>query len=1224
MARLASTAIAGYFPTPQHLVPLIAGYLQATQEYSSAECCVVDPCAGDGAAVVALTKTLGVRSCFRTCELEQTRHAGLVARIREGYDWSSAQAAIHGDAFQVEFSEGLAGLLFLNPPYDLDPVHGRLEERFLQRFSKTLSEDGVLIFLVPHYALEASAETLAKEFDDLSCLRFPADDFEAYKQVCLFAKKTDTRLLADPAIVAQVKAFASSPTTLPVLGEEAPIYSVPADRRYSTSWNLREMDLLGLLSKAKPWQSSTRLGVASPVPHIIPTGPVQDLMFREFPIATAPRPAHIAAGIASGLFNGRRVNPKSPGLPDLLVKGVFDREFVTIDEKHNKDGDVTGVVQVQQPRLVTTVLDLQNHTYHTLSLGKTGSRNVSRFGIEDLLEHYGPSLLKVMLDQCPVTYDPKRDAEAVSLAPVSRKLFKAQEHASKALFALLGGSSTSPRTRRGKAAVLLGEVGVGKTSVALNVARTITNRMLVLCPPHLLQSWTNETLAVVPEAEVRVLQTVTDVDNLQNVPPEKFLVAILSREAAKLGHGWESVHGACPKCGAPVPPGDLAKQRAHCSSQALRLKDPFAKAAQALALQLAPYAPDNSRIRAILRSAHLQRALDRYQAAEPKPVWKGLDPKWLASTLEMVLPEVLGEKGENFCKLLGRLLLVDYQPDRIIEQITSLTSKTPTNISWYGQNLCRALALLLPPGSALQQEVWDSANVGGYFEGSVKSVQEYEIPTSLGGVRWTDGTLTLDKHPVGSLEMALSVLSKLSAVGKFLLSHECGEPLFQAVPQPRRTALAKYIAKRIPDFFGLLVLDEAHEYASDGSAQSISAHRLTALGLPTILMTGSIMNGYAESLFTNMWAISRDFREEFSREERQSFVTRYGYRKRVVSEKDLDSGKIVAFGSQTDRVERLEHNVGDAPGILPLFLFRHLLKYSVTLHKADLALDLPPCRQIRCEIEADPKLHTSYMALQQALLAAIRKDQYKEGLAGKLFGALAELPSYLDRATVDVGNQEGGSYEIRYPEAVGGQLVATGESFPSSKVLAKEQWMLDTLEAELAEGRNVLVFCWHVGLLPRLARLIEQRTGEKAPILYADKVPTGKRQAWIDTQIVQKGRRVMVANPVCVQTGLNNLVHFSTQIWCENPACNPIVFRQAIGRIDRIGQKVETRVYCPVYKKTLQVQLHDLLLRKVAVSTATDGLDNESVLLAAGASTEGYLTGLSIGRQLWALLENSC
>lgn len=181
--------------------------------------------------------------------------------------------------------------------------------------------------------------------------------------------------------------------------------------------------------------------------------------------------------------------------------------------------------------------------------------------------------------------------------------------------------------------------------------------------------------------------------------------------------------------------------------------------------------------------------------------------------------------------------------------------------------------------------------------------------------------------------------------------------------------------------------------------------------------------------------------------------------------------------------------------------------------------------------------------------------------------------------------------------------------------------MLDEVERQIGEGRNVLIFAWHTELLPRLARLISERIDATVPVLHANKVPTGKRQDWIDREVIRKKHKVLVANPVTVQTGLNNLIHFATEIWMENPACNPITYRQAMGRVDRIGQTKPTRILFPTYTETLQEQLYGLLLRKVAVSVSTDGLDPESALRAAGGIEDGYLAGLSIGKQLWAMFE---
>lgn len=1227
MARPESVAVGGYFPTPAHLIPLIRKHLDVAD---GSQANYADPCAGDGAALIALSKLIGQQARLFTCEMEATRHAALLEQLPDDY-WAR-QHAVHGDAFLLKFSAAMS-LLLLNPPYDIDPVHGRLEQRFLERFTGALVDGGLLIFIVPHYALEASAQTLALEYDSVQCFRFPKDDFAAFKQVVLFASKTDRRLSPDLEILKNVKAWSQSAKGLSVLGSKEWTHTVPSESWRTPTWQLQELDLLGLLRKSRPWRETPRsrnVGGLIPVPHILPELPVQDLLFRVYPIATKPRPAHIAAGIASGLFNGRQVESETPGMPKLLVKGVFTRDYSTISASANKDGDVM-LTQVQRPRLETTILNLETKRYATLATAGEGQLDqIEGLNIEGLLKHYGPSLMDVMLHQCPVSYDPKRDSARLLLGDIARPLFDAQEDAAKALYQLMGGPGLSRAERRFKASLLIGEVGTGKTATVLTLAKTMAKRTLAFCPPHLVAEWMEETGKVLPDAVFRILEDVQDVDALTDVPNDRPLIAVVSRERAKLGHGWEAVKClGCPKCGAPLPEGDLAKKRVRCSAAPLSPKDDLGRAAYELALKVAPHAPSNGNVVALLTSRHLQRYLEALSGRKRKAAaWKGFDAAWVESVTEAVAQRLRQSYDQDLADLFYLLLLADYQPERIAKYAVEFHG---IRADYYCGGFSRTLTCLLPLDSSLQSTTAEvTFKTNGYGWGNPSLQAELTIlkgnglhqHNSSARLRLVDGQLTVNDHTIGSLQLAKNLLSALAKCGRFTQAAECGEPLFQAIPEPRRYPLSNYIAKYYPDFFDLLVLDEGQDYSNGDSAQGIAAHRLTALGIPTVLMTGSLMNGYASSLFTNMWYLSPSFRAEFGREDMPKYLNRYGYKKRVISADELDK-QVVAFGSHSDRVERAGRLTGYSPGILPLFLFRHLLAISVTLHKADLDVELPQCDHFTKEIEPSKEQMARYKKLLDALKKRISADRFDKELSGKLLGALAELPSYLDRATADTGNQDDGSYAIHYPDSVGGDLVAKVEPFAAKTILPKEQWMIDTVKAELAEGRNVMVLGWHVSLLPRLARLLEEATGEKVPVLYADKVPTSKRKEWISKNIVAKGRRLMVANPVGISTGLNNLVHFSTQVWMEDPACNPLVFRQTNGRIHRIGQDEATRIFFPIYKGTLQGVLHQLLMTKVAVSTATDGLDSESVLLAAGAGDDALFMGLSIGRQLWEMISKA-
>lgn len=1258
MARMESIAVGGYYPTPAHLVRQIAklfriGPFSPKSIWGSApeRVTIVDPCAGEGAAVRGLIEALfdpkpenyephaNVRAYL--CELEETRFRE-IEHMCASLPYNCVTVT-HGDAFQMLWDlksrygeeHGGATLLYLNPPYDLDPVHGRLEEKFLSRFTDALADDGYLVFIVPFYALKASAFTIARCYDDVSCFRFPQEDFEAFKQVVLIARKR-TLLEPDPNVVAKVRAWAADADAIPEM-PHAPIATLTPTNSGFGEWRTTPLDVMGLRKKQKPWHSSDRGGTLTPITGILPEGSMADLLVRTYPVAMPPRPAHIAAGIAAGVFNGAMIKPDSDlsPLPPILVKGAFDREFVTVDEKRNKDGEKTGEVQVQQPKLVVTVLDLAARRYHTVrsSAELTNAKQIEDMTTADLLQSYGKGLMKVMLDHCPVMHDPSRPEHQIPLPALSRSLYQAQAQAAMGAVKLLGGLSAKPSERKGRAAFILGEIGSGKTSVALATAKAIqARRVLVMCPPHLLDSWKEQAATVLPEVKVVTLASVTDVDALAADQTPEMVIAIMSREAAKLGHAWEGVSSACPKCGSTIPLGDLAKTRARCDHKYHIPTDNNAREARELALRLLPFAPKNPVVTQFLRGRHASRLAEAF-AKRPEAPWVSVRP-YLAELIGRLFQVDLSPEGREIVFKLLFALQDDDVTARIVRELYVATDEeAPYYMKGTLRDAARQALLLMRLGSpaqtklaaelrALPSNVTYGSDPWDEWYRSLDLLLKKESPNAYGpqkAFQFEEGKLTfLGVQP--GVAAAVSALSDLVRRGKWHRSKECGEALYQAVPEPRRYPLATYIAKRTPALIDLLVLDEGHEYSGDGSAQGFAAHRLTGLKIPTLMLTGSVMNGYAESLFANQWALDPEFRQEFTRAQRGEFVRRYGYLKQIVEEKDKNSGKVVAFGAMTDRVEKASRTIGNAPGVLPLFVLRYLLRKAVTLHKADLALDLPPRFDLVEKITPSDAQVRALKSLETRLMAQIREDQFTD-LAGKLWGQMAELPSFLDRATLDVGNGHGDEYVVAYPANEGGGVVASAPLFPASQLLPKEEWLIAKLRAELAEGRNVMIFTWHTALMPRIARLVETLLDEKCPILDANKVAAGKRQAWINKEVVGKKRRVLVVNPVAVQTGLNNLVWFSTQVWMENPACNAIVFRQATGRVDRIGQKKEVRIVFPIYEGTTQEALHKLLLHKVGVSMSTDGLDAESALQAAGVGESQAMSALAVGRQLYEMIQ---
>lgn len=440
----------------------------------------------------------------------------------------------------------------------------------------------------------------------------------------------------------------------------------------------------------------------------------------------------------------------------------------------------------------------------------------------------------------------------------------------------------------------------------------------------------------------------------------------------------------------------------------------------------------------------------------------------------------------------------------------------------------------------------------------------------------------------------------------------CGEPLFTVEPRPRRYPLAKLILRRARRKFDLLILDEAHEANHGDSAQSKAAHRLARLpGVPTLALSGSLMGGYASHLFANIHALSPAFRAEFDREEMGRFVERYGFRKLLRSFEEKDDDRPQRRGRSSDRDLDGRKVIGEAPGVLPTFITRHLLPQAVFVHKSDLDQELPLCRELPSPLAfdetnpLDQKLRAEYRHLQGKLLARIKADRFTQ-LDGRLFGALGQLPSYLDRATDDLPR-----FVVAYPDTVGGALVAEASPLPASYRTPKERWLLAKLRECREQGEKVLLFVTHTGASRLPGRLLElvAEVMPGAVFLDTQKVPAADREAWIDRHVIEKEVPLLLVNPNGVRTGLNNLVAFSTAIWYELDL-SALTYRQANGRLHRIGQMRPVTIHVPFYAGTAQQIAFELLGQKVSASLQVDGLDLTAALEAAGAG-EGAAAALA-------------
>lgn len=213
---------------------------------------------------------------------------------------------------------------------------------------------------------------------------------------------------------------------------------------------------------------------------------------------------------------------------------------------------------------------------NTTTSAPLATQPTSVIALAEFVKDFGTALRAAVDQQNPPVFHPEdtcplRDAVMDGLL---RAPFPAQREAVQALAALLFDHAE-------KAAVMNGEMGVGKTQIAICTAAVAQTegypRTLVISPPHLVYKWRREIKETVPNARVWVLNGADTLARLLQLRhwvkagetrdvPEFF---VLGRVRMRMGYEWQHAFAttrlrgrhedsgetyshevlACPRCG---------------------------------------------------------------------------------------------------------------------------------------------------------------------------------------------------------------------------------------------------------------------------------------------------------------------------------------------------------------------------------------------------------------------------------------------------------------------------------------------------------------------------------------------------------------------------------------------------------------------------------------------------------------------------------------------------
>ena len=148
----------------------------------------------------------------------------------------------------------------------------------------------------------------------------------------------------------------------------------------------------------------------------------------------------------------------------------------------------------------------------------------------EFIDTYKEAIAQRVVESYPPLYRPSENGG--TLPRLLRTPLGAQGDA-------IRGAALSLEAHRGTTVV--GEMGTGKTFIGAAAAHMAGfQRILVLCPPHLVPKWKREVEQTVPLARAAIVESITDMERLRLSIGSGPLFAVMSRERAKLSYRWQA------------------------------------------------------------------------------------------------------------------------------------------------------------------------------------------------------------------------------------------------------------------------------------------------------------------------------------------------------------------------------------------------------------------------------------------------------------------------------------------------------------------------------------------------------------------------------------------------------------------------------------------------------------------------------------------------------------
>jgi len=411
----------------------------------------------------------------------------------------------------------------------------------------------------------------------------------------------------------------------------------------------------------------------------------------------------------------------------------------------------------------------------------------------------------------------------------------------------------------------------------------------------------------------------------------------------------------------------------------------------------------------------------------------------------------------------------------------------------------------------------------------------------------------------------------------------------------RRTAVIDFIGRHLRHFFDFGIADEVHELKGSDTAQGNALGILASAAKKTIVLTGTLLGGYADDVYEILFRlnahqmIERGFEHDGGI---RPFMETYGLLETITTIEPADNA--CSEARVTRRVKR-------RPGASPQLFGDFLMPMAAFLSLEDIAAALPPYREEVVRIEMDEPLKEAYEKLQDKIKEALRKYRGNPSVISTGMNALLLYPD----KPYSLGTLYGFEYD---PETHRRErfVIAEPENLDESILYAKERRLIEEVKTSLSRGRRVQVYAVYTrtkDVTRRLERIL-QREGIRVALLTSDVKPE-LREAWYERKL-REGVEVFVAHPRLIALGLDML--FANSLFFYETGYSLYTLRQASRRSWRIGQTEDVTVKYFAYAQTAQETCLRLMGRKLLIALAMEGKFSNEGLQSAGEDDDLLMT----------------